>query len=100
MEEWANGARFGRGVNELPNMDGPRRGRCIARKISTIIQSFAGRPEQSMTEIAQFAGLPLSTTHRLVGQMAECGLVERGENGRYHVGALLGQSARSWSAPV
>jgi DNA-binding IclR family transcriptional regulator len=70
--------------------------RTIARKISTIIQSFASRPEQSVTEIAQFAGLPLSTTHRLVSQIAGCGLLERGEKSRYRLGALL-QSACSWT---
>ena len=32
-----------------------------------------------MTEIAEFAGLPLSTTHRLVSQIAGGGLLERGD---------------------
>jgi DNA-binding IclR family transcriptional regulator len=43
----------------------------------------------SLSQIADHAGLPLSTTHRLVGELAAWGAVDRDGNGRYHVGLRL-----------
>ncbi|MGY1738285.1 IclR family transcriptional regulator [Geodermatophilus sp. SYSU D00684] len=43
-------------------------------------------PAPTLSEIARAAGVPLSTAHRLVGELCAWGGVERGEDGRYRVG--------------
>jgi DNA-binding IclR family transcriptional regulator len=47
----------------------------------------------SLTEISRLASLPLSTTHRLLGQLAEWGAVERDDGNRYRVGLRLWEVA-------
>lgn len=48
-----------------------------------------GSAELGLGEIADRAGLPLSTTHRLVGELAEWGGFERTDSGRYRLGMRL-----------
>lgn len=47
------------------------------------------RPSLSLSELSRRAGLPLSTTHRIVGELARRGALERQEDGRYRVGLWL-----------
>jgi DNA-binding IclR family transcriptional regulator len=65
----------------------------VTKKIGTILKAFGERAELRMTEVAQYASLPVSTAHRLIGELVECGLLERGAGGRYHVSAALHQLA-------
>lgn len=44
---------------------------------------------RSLSEISIETGLPLSTTHRLVGELEEWGALQRDDNGRYQVGVRL-----------
>jgi DNA-binding IclR family transcriptional regulator len=43
----------------------------------------------SLSEISRRAGLSLTTTHRLVGELREWGALERGSDGRYGIGLRL-----------
>jgi DNA-binding IclR family transcriptional regulator len=43
----------------------------------------------TLSAIARSTGIPLTTTHRLVGDLVRSGLLERDEDGRYHVGLRL-----------
>jgi DNA-binding IclR family transcriptional regulator len=43
----------------------------------------------TLSELSRLAGLPLSTTHRLVGELARWGALERGTDGRYRIGLRL-----------
>jgi DNA-binding IclR family transcriptional regulator len=54
----------------------------VISKISAILLT-AAEGRYTSTDIAARAELPLSTVHRLVGELAAWGLTERGECGRY-----------------
>nr|WP_211178196.1 IclR family transcriptional regulator [Pseudonocardia acidicola] len=47
------------------------------------------RPRLTLTEISRRSELPLTTTHRLVGELAAWGALERDEDGRYGIGLRL-----------
>jgi DNA-binding IclR family transcriptional regulator len=47
------------------------------------------RPELTLTELSRMTGLPMSTTHRVVGELTQWEALVRGANGRYHVGVRL-----------
>lgn len=65
-----------------------------SRRILRLLEAFSvGHTELNLTEISQRAGLPLSTTYRLVGELVEWGALERGPNGRYRVGLRLWEIA-------
>ncbi len=58
-------------------------GRSVVSKVAAILRTFRFGGSLTLTEIAQLACLPLSTTHRLVGEMVAWQLLHRGEDGRY-----------------
>lgn len=65
----------------------------VTLRALTLLESFRpGRTTLTLSELAADAGLPLSTAHRLVGDLVEWGALER-EGGRYQVGARLRQVA-------
>lgn len=51
------------------------------------------RPALNLSELSRRAGLPLSTTHRIVGELARRGALERQEDGQYRVGLWLWEVA-------
>jgi DNA-binding IclR family transcriptional regulator len=51
--------------------------------------TFTEGSEHSLTEIAQLAGLPISTAHRLTSELASWRLLERTPDGRYRAGLAL-----------
>jgi DNA-binding IclR family transcriptional regulator len=62
----------------------------VTGRVLRVLAAFtADRPELGLTELSRRAGLPLSTAHRLVGELADWGALERGEDGRYRVGLRL-----------
>jgi DNA-binding IclR family transcriptional regulator len=65
-------------------------GRSVANKLFTVLDAFsAGNPQLSLNEMAQRAGLPLSTTYRLATELVEWGGLERGPGPGYRVGQRL-----------
>jgi DNA-binding IclR family transcriptional regulator len=63
-------------------------GRSVISKISAIMLASA-ESGRTLTELATWSGLPLSTVHRLVTELAGWGLLERDGDGRYRVGSPL-----------
>lgn len=63
--------------------------RSVAEKVFAIADAFGTARELSLTEIAQRARLPLSTTHRLVAEWVAWGGIVKGEDGLYRVGMRL-----------
>ncbi len=65
-------------------------GETVTARVLAVLDAFsAAHPELTLTELARRAGLPLSTAHRLVAELAAWGALERGESGRYRVGLRL-----------
>jgi DNA-binding IclR family transcriptional regulator len=64
-------------------------GRSVASRVSAILMAFRSGGIHSLTELAGLAGLPISTTHRLVGELVSRRVLERMEDGGYRVGLPL-----------
>jgi DNA-binding IclR family transcriptional regulator len=64
--------------------------RTAASRVLDVLGAFG--PDHralSLSEIGRRAGLSLSTTHRLVGELSAWGGLERGEDGRFSIGLRL-----------
>ena len=62
----------------------------VTSRVLAILGAFdEHRPRLTLTEIAQAADLPVSTAHRLVGELQAWDAVERDADGRYVVGRRL-----------
>lgn len=65
-------------------------GPSVTERVLGILSAFGpGAEALTLSGIARAAGLPLSTAHRLVGELAAWGALERGEDGRYRIGLRL-----------
>lgn len=64
-------------------------GRTVTSKSIGILLLFAQGSDYSLSEIARLAGLPVSTAHRLVIELAAAGILERTDDGHYSAGAHL-----------
>jgi DNA-binding IclR family transcriptional regulator len=64
-------------------------GRSVASRVAAILMAFRSGGTHSLTEVAGLAGLPISTTHRLVGELVSRRVLERTEGGGYRVGLPL-----------
>jgi DNA-binding IclR family transcriptional regulator len=75
-------------------MANSRSGDSVIERLVRVLATFdAEHREQSPSDISRRAGLPLSTGHRLVGDLVDGGLLERSENGRARVGMRLWELA-------
>jgi DNA-binding IclR family transcriptional regulator len=61
--------------------------------LAAILLTFRCGGPYSVTELAQLTGLPLSTTHRLVGELARWQRLRRRSDGLYEVGSNLQRPA-------
>jgi DNA-binding IclR family transcriptional regulator len=68
-------------------------GRSVISKVSAILLTIAEDSRSTLTEIAARADLPLSTTHRLVAELAAWGVLERTADGHFRAGAPLRTSS-------
>lgn len=65
-------------------------------RVRAILDAFSlPEPVRTASQIARATGLPSSTTHRLVGQLVEHGLLDRDGDG-YRIGALVAY----WAGPA
>jgi DNA-binding IclR family transcriptional regulator len=63
--------------------------RSVVGRLTAILLTFRCGGPRSVTELAQLVGLPVSTTHRLVGELARWQLLRRRPDGLYEVGSNL-----------
>ena len=69
-------------------------GESVLHKHLRVLQAFDTlRPFLTLTEISDAAGMPLSTTHRLVAELEHEGLVERMPDRTYRLGVRLWEFA-------
>ncbi len=73
---------------------GGRRSRVDERSVTArgfaVLDAFTtAAPALSLSEIARRAGLPLTTTHRLVAELRAAGALERDVDGTYRIGLRL-----------
>lgn len=64
-------------------------GRSVTSKVTAILMVFSRGDAYSLTELAQLTGLPISTAHRLAGELAARRLLERTADGGYRIGLPL-----------
>ena len=65
-------------------------GRSVTSRALAVLDAFdSATPRLSLSEIAARTGLPLTTAHRLLGELAAWGALSRRPDGRYEVGRRL-----------
>ena len=69
-------------------------------KIVAILTTFASGGSYSLTEIARLTGLPVSTTHRLVTELLDWGMLQRSSTGRFCIGMQLWAIAQPGGGPT
>jgi DNA-binding IclR family transcriptional regulator len=71
--------------------DATEGGPSVASRLFAILDAFTSPPAGalSLTEISQRAGLPLSTTHRMIAEWVAWGGLARLDDGRYSLGLRL-----------
>jgi DNA-binding IclR family transcriptional regulator len=65
----------------------------VARAFAVLEAFTPERPRLALSEIARRASLPLTTTHRLLGELCAAGALERDGDGTYRVGLRLWEIA-------
>jgi DNA-binding IclR family transcriptional regulator len=70
------------------------RPRSVSAKVLDVLAAFrADCPELTLSQISRHSGLPLTTAHRIVRELAARGVLERSAAGSYHIGLLLWEIA-------
>ena len=65
-------------------------GRSVTSRALAVLDAFdSSAPRLSLSEIAERSRTPLSTTHRLLGELTEWGALSRRADGRYEIGRKL-----------
>ena len=70
-------------------MSGTKRASGTQRVLAILDCFSADRPTLTLSDISRLAGLPLTTAHRQVGELARWGALERDHEGRYRIGLRL-----------
>jgi DNA-binding IclR family transcriptional regulator len=76
-------------------------GPTVTDRVAAVLGAF-GTSHNAMTlsELARRTGLPLTTTHRLTGELARQGLLERDDEQRYRIGLRLWEIASTAARAV
>jgi DNA-binding IclR family transcriptional regulator len=62
----------------------------VPAKLLSLLDAFTlGRSAFTLSELSRRTGLPLTTTHRLVGELEQWGGLERGGDGQYRIGLRM-----------
>jgi DNA-binding IclR family transcriptional regulator len=73
--------------------------RTVTARVMAILGAFSReRPEMGLQEISRQTGLAVSTTHRLVTELAQWGALTRIDESTYRIGPLIRRLAATTSA--
>lgn len=64
-------------------------GSVVARALALLGAFSPTQPALSLSELARRSDMPVSTAHRLIGELLTWGAVERAEDGRFRIGLRL-----------
>jgi len=65
-------------------------GTSVSSRLLAVLGAFdEGARQLSLSELSRRAGLPLSTTHRLLAELVEWGALRRADDGRYVLGRRM-----------
>ncbi|GAB3612940.1 IclR family transcriptional regulator [Humibacter ginsengisoli] len=67
----------------------PMDDRGVAQRVFAVADAFERGDALTLSDVARRAGLPVSTTHRLLKEWVDWGGLVRGDDGRYRVGLKL-----------
>ncbi len=68
--------------------------RSVTSKVLALLDAFTPEtPELTLSELARRAGVSLPTAHRRTSELVTWGALERGADGRYHIGLRLWEVA-------
>ncbi|MCY1158398.1 MAG: IclR family transcriptional regulator [Citricoccus sp.] len=71
-------------------------GRTVTDKVLSVLTAFEKeRRSLALTEIAALADVPVSTAHRLVGELTDWGFLSRTPQGRYQLGLRIWELAQN-----
>ncbi|WP_224389680.1 IclR family transcriptional regulator [Pseudonocardia sp. ICBG1293] len=66
----------------------------VTARVLDVLGAFSVQaPVLGLSDIARRTGLPLTTVHRIVGELAAGGALDRGDDGRYRIGLRLWEIA-------
>src|SRR3989449_4367990 len=69
-------------------------GRSVTNKVLALLEAFTPEaPELTLSELARRAGVSVSTAHRRAAELVGWGALERGTDGRFHIGLRLWEVA-------
>ncbi|HWN34340.1 MAG TPA: IclR family transcriptional regulator [Pseudonocardia sp.] len=68
-------------------------GPVLARALQILATFTERHPAMTLSELSRNSGLPVSTVHRMIGELVSWGALERGEDGRYRIGLRLWEVA-------
>lgn len=77
----------------MPRMSEGAARSLTVRSLDVLAAFSPERPTLSLSEVARSADLSLTTAHRIVSDLATWGALERGPDGRWHVGLRLWEVA-------
>lgn len=76
-------------------------GPSVTERVGIVLAAFdVEHSAMTLSELRRRTELPLTTTHRLVGELVRSGLLERDEDSRYRIGLRLWEIATSASRAV
>jgi len=82
-------------------MANSRSGDSMTERLVRVLETFTPiRTAQTVSEIGRRASLPVSTAHRIVGDLVDAGLLERDADNRIHVGLRLWELATRSSSTL
>lgn len=68
-------------------------GRSTVNRVAAVLDAFTSEhPAPNLSQIARLSGLPVATTHRLLAELVDAGMLQRRSDARYQIGLKLWQA--------